>query len=70
MMELSTQMKYDEATKVGERMTQLSSRHSDAPKNWDNAIKCLQELENNAYPTKIVIDKQPSQWDLSVYLGK
>jgi len=67
MMELTTQMKYDEAMKIGDRMTKLSSRHSDAQRNWDAAIKCLQELEKNAYATKIVIDKHPSQWDLSGY---
>jgi hypothetical protein len=67
MTELTTQMKYDEATKVGDRMTQLSSRHTDAKRNWDMAIKCLQELEKNAYATKIVIDKHPSQWDLSTW---
>ncbi len=67
MTELTTQMKYDEAGKVGDRMTQLSSRHTDAKRNWDIAIKCLQELEKNAYATKIVIDKHPSQWDLSTW---
>lgn len=67
MVELGTQMKYDEAMKISDRMTKLSSRHSDASKNWDNAIKCLQELEKNAYATQIVIDKHPSQWDLSTW---
>jgi hypothetical protein len=67
MTALMTQMKYDEAMKVGDRMTQLSSRHSDASKNWDAAIKCLQELEKNGYATMIVIDKHPSQWDLSTW---
>ena len=67
MTELMTQRKYDEASKIGDRMTKLSSRHSDARLNWDAAIKCLQELEKNAYTTMIVIDKHPSQWDLSTY---
>ncbi len=65
MGELSTQGKYDEAMKVGNRMTELSSRHSDAQRNWDNAIKCLQEMDKNAYATKIVIDMHPSKWDLT-----
>jgi hypothetical protein len=65
MTELSTAMKYDEAGKVGDRMMELSARQRDARWNWDNAIKCLQEMEKNAYATKIVIDKHPSQWDLS-----
>jgi hypothetical protein len=65
--QLMSQMKYDEAIKVQDRMTKLSSRHSDARWNWDNAIKCLQEMEKNAYATKIVIDKHPSQWDLSTW---
>ncbi len=65
MQQLMAQMKYDEATKVGDRMTQLSALSTDSKWNWDLAIKCLQELEKNAYPTKIVIDKHPSQWDLS-----
>ncbi len=67
MQELSAQRKYGEAGKIGDRMMQLSSRQTDARWNWDNAIKCLQELEKNAYATKIVIDKHPSQWDLSTY---
>ncbi|HYQ86115.1 MAG TPA: hypothetical protein VES59_02610 [Bacteroidota bacterium] len=70
MTVLTTQGKYDEATKVGDRMTQLSGRHSDARMNWDTAVKCLQELEKNAYPTKIVIDKHPSKWDLSSFTRK
>ncbi len=67
MQQLMVQMKYDEATKVGDRMTQLSALNSDAKWNWGLAIKCLQELEKNAYATKIVIDKHPSQWDLSTW---
>src|SRR2546422_80578 len=67
---LTTQGKYDEATKIGDRMTKLSSRHSDARAKWDNAIKCLQEMEQNAYATRIVIHKHPSKWDLSSYAKK
>jgi hypothetical protein len=67
MMELTTHGKYDDAMKISDRMTKLSSRHSDARGNWGNAIKCLQEMEKNAYATQIVIDKHPSQWDLSTW---
>lgn len=70
MTQLATLGKYDEATKIGDRMTKLSSRHSDARANWDTAVKCLQEMEKNAYTTKIVIDKHPSKWDLSSYNKK
>lgn len=58
-------MKYDEAGKLGDRMVKLSGMQSNPKEDWDTAIKCLQEMEKNAYATKIVIDKHPSLWDLS-----
>jgi len=70
MRVLMTQGKYDEATKVGDRMTKLSARQSDGRLNWDTAVKCLQELEKNAYATQIVIDMHPSKWDLSSFTRK
>jgi hypothetical protein len=67
MQELSAQRKYEEAGKIGDRMMELTHRENDPHRNWDNAIKCLQEMEKNAYATKIVIDRPPSRWDLSGY---
>ena len=32
--------------------------------NWDRAIRCLDELQLNAYATKIVIDRPPAEWEI------
>ena len=64
MTDLTTAGKYDEAGKVGDRMMQISGLASDGKYNWDIAIKCLDEMALNAYPTKIMIDRPPSEWEL------
>jgi len=51
-------------------MKKLQVRSQDAKYNWDRVIKCLDELNQNAYATVIVIDKHPSVWDISKALGK
>ena len=58
-------MQYDAATKLGDRMMELSGIQSNPKNDWDTAIKCLEEMERNAYATKIVIDMHPSKWDLT-----
>ena len=58
-------LNYDEATKLGDRMMELSGIQPDHKKQWDTAIKCLQEMDKHAYATKIVIDMHPSKWDLT-----
>jgi hypothetical protein len=60
-----TKMQFDEATKLGDRMVKLSGVQPDLKGDWDTAIKCLQELDKNAYATKIVIDTHPSKWILT-----
>lgn len=65
MTDASTSGKYDEATKIGDRMMQLSQRQTDISWQWPVAIKCLDEMKANAYATIVVIDVHPSQWDLS-----
>lgn len=60
-----TKMQYDAATKLGDRMVQLSGIQPNHKQDWDTAILCLQEMEKHAYTTKIVIDMHPSKWDLT-----
>ncbi len=70
MTDLMTAGKYDEATKVGERMTEISMLAMDSKYNWDKAIKCLDELQLNAYATKFVIDRPLSEWEIPKGSGK
>jgi hypothetical protein len=60
-----TKMQFDEATKLGNRMVKLSGIEPDHKGDWNTAIKCLQEMEESAYLTKIVIDAHPSKWILT-----
>lgn len=64
MTDLSTAGKYDEAGKVGDRMMEITMLSMDAKYNWGVAIKCLEEMALNAYPTKIVIDRPLSEWKI------
>ena len=65
MTELTMNMEYEEAAKIGDKMMELQGEHSDAKYNWDKAIKCLDEFKQNAFATMIVIDTHPSSWDIS-----
>lgn len=65
MTEATTQMKYDEATKLGDRMMKLMESQNDPKEHWKTALKCLEEMDKHAYATKIVIDMHPSKWDLT-----
>jgi hypothetical protein len=56
--------KYDEATKYGERLTEISMLAMDSNYNWNQAIRCLDDLQLNAYATKIVIDRPLAEWEL------
>jgi hypothetical protein len=56
-------MNYDEATRLGNLMMKLSQPQPED--DWVVALKCLEEMEKNAYATKIVIDTHPSKWDLT-----
>jgi hypothetical protein len=58
-----TKMKYDEATKLGDQMMKYTQPQT--KDDWNTALKCLQEMEKNAYTTMIIIDMHPSKWDLT-----
>lgn len=64
MNEATAAGKYDEATKVSERMMEISMLATDPNYNWNRAIKCLDDLQLNAYATKIVIDRPLAEWEL------
>lgn len=60
-----TKMQYDAATKLSDRIVELSGMQPDHQQEWNTAMKCLEELAKNAYLTKIVIDMHPSKWDIT-----
>jgi UvrB/UvrC motif-containing protein len=62
MNQATTQMRYDEATALGDRLTKLAIGPKDPRESMDIVMKCLQELDKNAYATKIFIDAHPSKW--------
>ena len=62
-MDAMTKMKYDEASKLGDQMMKYTQPQT--KDDWNTALTCLQEMEENAYTTMIVIDKHPSRWDLA-----
>ena len=62
-MDAMTKMKYDEASKLGDQMMKYTQPQT--KDDWNTALKCLQEMEKNAYATQIVIDMHPSKWDLT-----
>lgn len=61
-----TKMNYDEAARIGNRMVELSGMvPTDGKTDMNTIIQCLDEMDNNAYATMIVIDTHPSKWDLA-----
>jgi hypothetical protein len=38
---------------------------TDGKTDMNTIIQCLDEMDNNAYATMIVIDTHPSKWDLA-----
>ena len=62
LTQATTQMRYEEATTIGDRLTKLAIGPKDPKESMDNVINCLQEMERNAYATKIFIDTHPSKW--------
>lgn len=62
-MDAMTKMQYDEASKLGDQMMKYTQPQT--KDDWNTAINCLEEMEKNAYATKIVIDMHPSKWDLT-----
>lgn len=65
MTEATTLQKFDEAGKIGDRLTALALGQMDGKEDWKAAQACLKEMETVAYATIIVIDTHPSKWDLT-----
>ena len=62
-MDAMTKLKYDEASKLGDQMMKYTQPQT--KDDWSTALKCLQEMEKNAYTTMIVIVMHPSKWDIT-----
>ncbi|HTK82818.1 MAG TPA: hypothetical protein VL633_11040 [Bacteroidota bacterium] len=59
-------MDYDGATKIGNRMMEISGiQPNDGKADMDTVIMCLEEMNTNAYATMIVIDMHPSKWEIT-----
>jgi hypothetical protein len=62
-----SKMDYDGAAKISNRIVELSGiAPTDGTDDMKTIIKCLDEMDMNAYATKIVIDMHPSKWDLTL----
>lgn len=65
LTDLMMQSRFDEATKVSDRLMKFMPGQEDPKEEMATAVQCLQEMEKHAYATRIVIDMHPSNWDLT-----
>jgi hypothetical protein len=64
LADASAAMKFEEAQKLSDRLMKLMQ--NDPAADWKTAVACLEEMDKNAYASKIVIDLHPSKWNLTL----